>query len=1146
LNMSLTKSFALLVFASAATTYAQIGTATISGTVTDPSKSLVAGVSVVATHVATGTTYSTMTNASGFYLIPSLAVGQYQVTAETAGFKKSVRTGITLEVDDKPTIDFTLEVGTLAESVEVKAEAPLVDSSSATLGKVVDNTRVAELPLNGRSGLTLVELTPNTRSQAASPSGFADRGTGVSFFTVNGGPSGANMQMIDGTFNLNPRQGDANINLMADAIQEFKVESGVLSAEYSYTLGGVLNTVTKSGTNTLHGTLYEFLRNNDLDARNFFALTRPPYRYNQYGGAVGGPVVKNKLFFFGNYEEWRLLSSYHALGTVPTPAERTGDLSGLKTATGGLVPIYDPASTVANPNGSGYVRSLFAGNIIPLSRLDRVAQNIMPFYPAANVAPSNAFTQSNNFQANIGTNQSAREEVAKVDYTLSTKDSLASRYLLWDNKTDNGATGTGIFPDAVSRVREDDYTNRNTSISETHIFTPNAINQLHLGVNRNYAPNGIPPLGTGLASKLGLPASVPNIDMPQISLSSSNGIPSWPAGFATFSGLNAMLVKQLSDSFSLIKGKHTLKLGFDLVWNQYNVAKCFYCSGEFFFNQVLTGNPQAPSGTGNGFASFLVGSVANASIQDNASISLVNHLMGYYVQDDWKLSRRLTLNLGLRWDYEQVPGERHDGLSNFNPTAIDSVNGLVGELQYAGPPPAGFGRTLVSPDYKNWSPRAGFAFDAFGDGKTVLRGGYGIYYAYTMAFADDFGGLGYKANTTTWAAPGNNTQLPAFQFQNGFPTPVVPPIGRGLGPAAFLGSAVTYDEPWGRTPYSQQFSFTVQRQLPKGFLLETAYSGNKGTHLRAGGIDLNELNPQYDSLGNALLNQVKNPYAGIVPGSFGAATITMQQLLKPYPYYASVTDQNPHLGSSIYHSLLISVEKRLSSGFVLLSSFTWGKSISSGVSTPVASGTVSENNNTYQNGKYDLAAERAIDSYDTPYRFINSLVYEVPFGPGKRWQSSHRVLNAIGGGWQFASLLEFEGGVPVVVSGANNNLATRPNSNGQSAQLADPTISEWFNTADFVNPPSWTYGNVSRDLPNVRAPGIVNIDLTASKSFQIIERLRLQIRGEAFNIANHPNFLPPNGAFVPGTNGLNSSGTFGTITAARDPRIIQVAMKLIF
>jgi len=499
----------------------------------------------------------------------------------------------------------------------------------------------------------------------------------------------------------------------------------------------------------------------------------------------------------------------------------------------------------------------------------------------------------------------------------------------------------------------------------------------------------------------------------------------------------------------------------------------------------------------------------------------------------------------LRWDYEQIPGERHDGLSNFNPTAIDSVNGLRGELQYAGPPPAGLGRTLLSPDYKNWSPRLGFAFDATGDGKTVLRGGYGIYYAYTMSFADDFGGLGYRNNTTTWSPPGNNTQFPAFQLENGFSTLVVPPIGRALGPAAFLGSTVTYDEPWGRTPYSQQFSFTVQRQLPHGYLLETSYSGNKATHLRSGSFDLNQLNPQYLSLGNALLNQVPNPYAGIVPGSYGASMITMQQLLKPYPYYAAITDQNSHQGSSIYHSLLVNVEKRLSSGFSLLSSFTFDKGISSGVSIDAATGALG-GNSSYQNGRYDMAAERAIDSYNTPYRFINSLVYELPFGSNKRWRPSNRVLNMLSSVWQFAGTLEFEGGVPVIVSGANNNLATRPNSTGQSADLANPTIQEWFNTQVFVNPPSWTFGNVSRVLPNVRAPGTKNINFSPSKTTQIKERFRLQIRGEAFNVFNHPNFMPPNGSFVPGANGLNSSATFGTITAAKDPRIIQLGMKLIF
>ena len=348
---------------------------------------------------------------------------------------------------------------------------------------------------------------------------------------------------------------------------------------------------------------------------------------------------------------------------------------------------------------------------------------------------------------------------------------------------------------------------------------------------------------------------------------------------------------------------------------------------------------------------------------------------------------------------------------------------------------------------------------------------------------------------------------------------------------------------------------TAQHQLPRGWLLDTGYSGSKGTHLRAGSYDLNQLDPQYLTLGNALNTQVPNPYAGIVPGPLGGATITRMQSLRPYPYYNQITVQDVHLGSSIYHALILSLEKRLSSGFVLLSSVTFSKSISNGVAggannagtlQVAAPASQTSPGLVYQNGKFNLKQSRSIDSDDTPYRFVTSLVYELPFGANKPFHGSSNALNRVIGGWQVNSVFSVEGGLPVLISGANNFVSSRPNSTGVSAKLDHPTIDRWFDTTQFVNPPSWTFGNIGLTLPDVRTAGVTNVDLSISKSTQIIERLKLQIRGEAFNAFNHANFLPPNGTFVPGTNGLNSSSTFGTVTSDRGPRIVQLAMKLVF
>jgi len=1135
------------IFASVALR-AQSGGATVLGAVTDPTDSIVVGAKITITHLDTNTVYSALTNSAGLYTVPGLRVGAYQVTAEMPGFKRSVRSGIALKVDDRAQVNFRLEVGGVVESVEVSGTAPLVDTSSATLGKVVDNARMTELPLNGRSALSLVSLTPTVRSQAISAAGFGDRGVIVSGFSVNGGPTGANNLTLDGTNNVNIYQGSVNSNVAVDAVQEFKVQSGTMSAEYGYTAGGVVNMVTKSGTNEFHGTLYEFLRNDKLDARNTFAATKAPFRYNQYGGSIGGPVIKNRTFFFFNFEEWRFRQSYTAIGTTPTDAERGGDFSNLRDARGNLILLFDPQTTTANPSGSGFVRTAFVNNMIPASRFDKVAVNILQFYPKPNRQPTNAFTHSNNFQANLGSQKEARQATAKLDHRFSPFNALSFRYVVSSHKDNNGATAgdragatPGIFPDLLHRVRNDNYSNRNFNLSDTHFFSSHLIHDLRMSVARLTFPFTPASVGGDWPRKLGLPESVPSITFPGIN--PLPGTPGFPAGFGLIYGQLTSDAYQLMDSITWIKGKHTLKAGVEFRRGLYHDTRCSNCSGEYVFNERLTGNPQGLAGTGSSLASLLLGSVASATVDSNVGTSQIGLSQAYYAQDDWKISRRLTLNLGLRYDYQQVPGERHNGFSNFNPAATNPETGLPGRLEFAA---KDFGRTVINPDYNDFSPRVGFALDLFGTGRTVLRGGYGAYYPMTFIFAAGFGARGFRGNSTAYGPPGGNSDLPAFRLQDGFPFPFVRPLGAAIGPSAFLSQALTYDEPNGRTPYSQQFTFSLQHQLPGGYLLETSYSGNKGTKLRAGGYDLNQLDPQFLSLGSALLNQTPNPYQGRVPGVFGGATITRQQLLRPFPYYANITVQSPHMGSSTYHSFLVNVEKRMSNGLVLLGSYTFSKLISNGVTGLAFSGTLQRNSQDYQNGKFNRATERALDGGDSPSRFVLSSIYELPFGSKKKWRSSSGFVNVLIDGWQVDGVLVLESGLPLIVRGANNFLATRPNSTGTSAKLDHPTAAQWFDTSQFVNPPNFTFGNVGRTLPDARTPGIVNLDFSVIKNVQIRERFKLQLRGESFNVANHANLLPPNTSFVAGANGRNSSATFGTVTAARDARIVQVGMKLIF
>ena len=410
--------------------FGQTGTASLNGTVTDPQGALIPGATVTAIHGSTNVRYSTKTTGAGVYTIPALPVGPYQITVEAPGFKRGTRSGILLRVADNVRIDFQLDVGQVSENVEVSGEAPLVDTSGATINKVVESERLEDIPLNGRNALSMVVLTPSVRTTNTQPQGFADRGSGLSSFSINGGPTSSNNITLDGVSDVNARNNDSNVNPAVDSIEEFKVQSGVVSAEYGFTLGGVVSLISKSGTNQFHGTLYEFLRNDQVQGRNTFALTRPPLRYNQFGAAVGGPIRHNRTFFFANFEGWELRQYYTVTATTPTVAERQGDFSQFRNTTGALVPIYDPNTTAVNPAGAGYLRMPFPGNVIPSARLDPVAQSILKVYPMPDRAPSDPNTNANNFTGNFNTNQSAWQGSGKLDHAFSDANQLSARLQL--------------------------------------------------------------------------------------------------------------------------------------------------------------------------------------------------------------------------------------------------------------------------------------------------------------------------------------------------------------------------------------------------------------------------------------------------------------------------------------------------------------------------------------------------------------------------------------------------------------------------------------------------------------------------------------------------------------------------------------------
>lgn len=1119
-------------------------TAQVTGKVADSTGAPIPGASIQVTNQRTGIARSSETNNDGYYAIQLLPPSSYTVRVQSKGMKTSTRE-VLLTVDQVARLDFAMEVGDIAESVTILGEAPLVETEGATLGKVVENRRISDLPLNGRNALALMMLTPGVRSVAGpTQSGFSDRGTNLSNTSINGGPSALNAFMLDGNTNNNLSGNELGVNPSVDAVQEFKIQTNTMSAEYGITAGGVVNIVTKSGGNKLHGTLYEFVRNDILDARNAFAVSRAPFRYNQFGGAAGGPVVipriydgRNRSFFFFNYEEWRYRNYRNEIMTVPTEGQRGGSFTDLRDATGRLLTIHDPATTRPNPSGSGFVRDPFSGNVIPASRLDPSSVKTLVLLPLPNRTPVNQFTNQQNLLSVIKNSLAMKQYTTRVDHRLTDRNSFFVRLSWYQHLSDAGVFG-GAYPEPDTRQRIDDFRPKNFLFSDSQVFSPRVINEFRGGISRLYFTFTPASYGKNWPEKLGLPASVPRDVLPAINIAGLANIGQ------TNQGVRGTYEWQFFDAVTMVLGKHTLKAGVDMRVRQGNNFLRAIPSGSFSFPAGLTGNPQQPAGTGSGFATFMTGAVGSASMATYLGYSMEGRTASWFVQDDWKVAPRLTLNLGLRYDYQSPPVERHNGQSNFNPHARNPENGLMGRMEYAG---LDYGRTPWQSDYNNFGPRFGFAWDLLGRQRTVLRGGYGMFMP-TNFYVEFYGSnAGFATTPTAYDPPGGNANLPAFQFKDGFPFPPTQPLGAKLGPSYLLSNPVSHAQTTNKYPMSQQWNLSLQQQLGRGWLVEAAWSGNHMTHLIAGGWDLNQLDEEHFSRGLALQNQVPNPYAGRVPGVLGAATIQQSQALRPFPYYGNVNVIFPNLGNAIYHALLVSVEKRMSGGLAFLASYTNAKLISDSVQNQLNFGAVEQTSVVgYQNGKFDRRSERSVDPTDVAQRLVLSAVYELPVGKGKRWGGSNNVTGRILGGWQVNLITTLQGGLPVVVRGANNFRADRPNSTGASAKLPNPTAQRWLNPDVFVNPPNFTLGNVGRTLPDVRSPSLTNFDLSLIKDTALREGIRLQFRAESFNVFNKVNLRFPNAAFSAGPDGRNVSGVFGVITSSRDARIGQLGLKLIF
>jgi outer membrane receptor protein involved in Fe transport len=1059
-------------------------TATFTGQVTDPAGGLVSGATVKITSQDTGIVTTRQTAADGSYTVPLLKPGTYSIQVTAGGFSPVTRKDIVLQIQQVGQEDFKLQVGGVDQQITVEGGAPLLNTETTELGNVINQESTQQLPLNGRNFSQLGYLVPGTNP--GPPGGIRTQGNGNETqragaeIIADGARGSFNLFMIDGLDDRDQSVGTVKVFPNLESIEEFKVQIGNYDAEFA-SGGAVVNVITRSGGNAFHGSAFEFLRNNDLNSRQFFDASEPPFHQNQFGGAVGGPIVKNKLFFFGDYQGLDIHSSSTTIRSVPTAAVRAGNFSGYPAI------IYDPTTYNAATN----TRTPFPGNVIPASEINPVAQNLLALFPLPTLSGN-----ANNIRVNNLEVQTENQYDIRVDDTISEKDSLFARGTHGTANITFPATPVlingQINPLAYSPGTQTGSLDLNNApstqatVQAIHIFTPNLSNQLALGYTR-FALSVTPiDENDNLAAKLGLAGANTGQNsgaMASLSISSFSTI-----GSANLPEVVPQNTFQLSDTGSWTRGSHSVKFGVSIVHNGFGFYQLSAPSGSLSFTGTYTNNPASSSGTGAGFADFLLGLPASSIkslLPDGVPYETYTEF-GAFVQDQWRVSTKLSVNYGLRYDLFTPDKERDDRQSDFflgtGTLALAGQNGISG--------------TILGTQKHNFSPRLGLAYRA--TDKTVVRAAYGLFY---------FNEQGTGGSSRLFI------NYPFSQTYTDTCSSTVPCINLSTGIPETLSAnnlpVVVYQPTPNLTPYVQQWNFTVERQLTPSLVVRGGYVGSRGTHLN--------------------LNISENV---AVPGPGAVAP------RQPYPNYGTISAWEPR-GPSSYNALQLSAEKRMSYGLSFLAAYTWSKSLDEGAGGNSSTG---ESRINIQNPR-DLSADYGPSNFNFGQRFTLSEVYQLPFGHGRKFlANANRVLDGLAGGWQVSSILTLQDGAPFSVSlasaTANTGTFTRPNRicNG-NLPSSQQTIYEWYNTACFVNPPLYTFGNTSRN-PLV-GPGLETWDVGADKDFRITEKTGVQFRAEFFNMLNHANFGLPNASI-----GSSSAGTITTVLT--NARQVQFALRFHF
>jgi hypothetical protein len=1082
----------LLLFASIlfGALHAQTGTSVLTGVIRDQTRSAIPNASVHIVNEASGVKVVLQTNDAGLYRAPSLPPGVYRVEAAAAGFEAVLRRNIVLAASQVAVVDIVLSVGKQSEAITVEAALPLTQSQTSEAGQLVNRKMVEGLALPNRAASSLVALSPGVV--------LIDDGRGTAenypVFTVAGGRVRNQSFILDGgnvTNAVGLTRPQQLTSLPMDAMQEFRVISNSYSAEYGHSAGGVITMSTPSGTNELHWSLFEFLRNDALDARTFFAARRTPIRLHQYGGAAGGPIRKDRTHYFASWEQTRQVTSATALQTVPDERQRAGDFSGLRDSQGRPIFIFDPATT------AGRGRQPFPDNRIPPSRFDPVAQNALRYWPLPNRPAT--LTGAGNFGAGNRSLLHRDIVVARLDHQVRPSDQLTARYYINESNTENkGAFG---IPESDPDANTTSARIQSILGSHTRVFRPELINELRATYLRRRFIDKRYGLGADLAGKIGL-RGVSKAAFPAFLLPGYTGL----GGAVNISRLQTPIEDtQIQDAISFYPGRHAWKFGVEHRRGANSEIRDRSSSGSFFITPLITSKPGL-SGTGSSMASFLLGEVNGANILSSNLIQTRAQYLAGYAQDDWRITDRLTLNLGIRWEVEFPRREIHNRQNSFDPLAINPVSGTPGVVTFSGR--GGTPSRAFRTDWNNFGPRIGFAYRPASVDHTVIRGGAGVFYGPTVSnTVGDTAAAGF-ATSASLVVPQADL-ISAMRLREGFPAFEQPALTPAFG-AVRLGErpnmSVGFYERNRPTPVSYQYNLNIQHEISGELLLEAGYLANIGHHLTANDLSLNQVPPALMGPGDA-------------------------QLRRPFPQFSDVYWINPAIGNSTYHGVFVKAEKRFSSGVSFLAHYTFSKFIDD-----AASSNEYGDPGSYMDA-YNRRLDKGLSGTDVPHRLVVSALYETPSFRRRR------VLRTALGGWKLGFSGTFQSGPPFTVVMTTNTTNAFPAGPLRPDLIRNPRLSSgerslgrWFDTSAFQAPAPFRFGNAPRS--GLRGPSLQTADLTLIKRLAIMERFGLDLRGEAYNLLNRANFDLPGHAF--------GAADFGLIGSARPGRAMQAGLRVSF